>query len=114
LKEYIWAGEGLKKYRSKDNTVSDPLYSSMLSPWLSMGCVSPKAVYHEIKSYESIQGTNEGTQSLITELLRRDHSRLIAKKIWQPYFSTGRDKSKKARKPVRRKSICSKYGKRVE
>jgi deoxyribodipyrimidine photo-lyase len=89
MKDYIWAGEGLKKYRNKDNTVSDPLFTSMLSPWLSMGCVSPKAVYHEIKSYESIRGSNESTQSLITELLRRDHCRLIAKKYGNRIFQRG-------------------------
>lgn len=89
LKEYIWAGDGLRKYKSRENYISDPLFSSMFSPWLSMGCISPKAVYHEIKSYESIRGSNEGTQSLITELLRRDHCRLIAKKYGNKIFLRG-------------------------
>ncbi|MBK6477221.1 MAG: DASH family cryptochrome [Saprospiraceae bacterium] len=89
LKEYVWAGVGLRKYRAKDRSISDPFFTTMLSPWLSQGCVSPKVVYHEIKSYESINGTNENIQALLTELIRRDYCRLIAKKYGNKVFLKG-------------------------
>ncbi len=89
LKDYVWSDSGLRKFRTKDNFVSDPLFSSKLSPWLSQGCLSPKMVYHEIKSYESIHGSNEGSQKMTTALIRRDYCRLLAKKYGDKIFLRG-------------------------
>ncbi len=89
LKEYIWSDAGLRKFRNKEHSIADPLFSSMLSPWLAQGCLSPKMVYHEIKSYESVHGSNEGTQNMTTELIRRDYCRLIAKKYGDKIFLRG-------------------------
>ncbi|MEP7268701.1 MAG: DASH family cryptochrome [Saprospiraceae bacterium] len=80
LKEFIWSPEGLPKYRVKDRFIIQPMFSSELSPWLAHGCISPKMVYHEIKSYESIYGVDENTQSMTSDLMRRDFCRLMAKK----------------------------------
>ncbi len=89
LKEYIWSPQGLEKYRTKEKLFSSPMFSSGLSPWLAQGCISPKMVYHEIKSFESIHGINDNTQSMITELMRRDYCRLIAKKYSEKIFEPG-------------------------
>lgn len=89
LKEYVWSPEGLEKYRTKEKFFSSPMFSSGLSPWLAQGCISPKMVYHEIKSFESIHGSNDNTQSMIDELMRRDYCRLIAKKYGEKIFEPG-------------------------
>ncbi len=89
LKEYVWSENGLKQYRSKTNEINDPFYSSLLSSWLAQGCVSPKTIYHEIKTYESIHKPSEATQSLLLELLRRDYCRMIAKKYGHTIFERG-------------------------
>ncbi|MDZ4708656.1 MAG: DASH family cryptochrome [Saprospiraceae bacterium] len=89
LKEYIWSENGLNKYKAKDNLIDNPLFSSSFSPWLAQGCLSPKMIYHEVKSYESIHGSREATQSLISELIRRDYCRLMAKKYGDKIFQKG-------------------------
>lgn len=89
LKEYTWSEHGLRKYKAKGNQVDNPLFSSSLSPWLAQGSLSPKMIYHEIKSYESIHGSREATQSLISELIRRDYCRLMAKKYGDKIFLKG-------------------------
>lgn len=89
LKEYIWSENGLSKYKSKDNPIDSPLFSSSFSPWMGQGCLSPKMIYHEIKSYESIHGGSEATQALISELIRRDYCRLMAKKYGDKIFQRG-------------------------
>lgn len=89
LKEYIWSENGLHKYKSKENLIDNPLFSSAFSPWLAQGCLSPKLIYHEVKSYESIHGASEATQGLISELIRRDYCRLMAKKYGDKIFQKG-------------------------
>ncbi len=89
LKEYIWSDGGLKRYRAKDNFLNNALFSSSLSPWLAQGCLSPKMVYHEVKSYESIFRPGEASQNLLTELVRRDYCRLITNKYGDRVFQRG-------------------------
>lgn len=89
MKEYIWSDGGLKKYRAKDNFLNNALFSSSLSPWLAQGCISPKMVYHEVKSYESIFGPGEASQNLLTELIRRDYCRMITNKYGDKIFQRG-------------------------
>ena len=35
--------------------------STKFSPWLSMGCLSPRTVYHELKKYEGQRTANKST-----------------------------------------------------
>lgn len=35
--------------------------STKFSPWLAMGCLSPRLVYHEVKKYESQRTANKST-----------------------------------------------------
>lgn len=54
--------------------------STMLSPWIAMGCLSPKKVYYEAFAFES--GSDEAQQ----HLLYRDYLRLMAKKYGDLIF----------------------------
>jgi deoxyribodipyrimidine photo-lyase len=57
--------------------------SSCLSPWLAVGCVSPRQVYWEVvKHRNSLQNGD----ALMLELLWRDYFRFMFKKHGQKYF----------------------------
>lgn len=56
--------------------------SSKLSPWLALGCVSPRQVYWEIVKHE--QETNN--HPLMLELLWRDYFRFMFKKYSRKFF----------------------------
>jgi deoxyribodipyrimidine photo-lyase len=56
--------------------------SSKLSPWLAVGCVSPRQVYWEIMKHE--QETNN--HPLMLELLWRDYFRFMFKKYSRKFF----------------------------
>ena len=47
-------------------------YSTKFAPWLSVGCLSPRAVYHELKRYETERGASKSTYWVAFELTWRD------------------------------------------
>lgn len=63
--------------------------ASRLSPWLAMGCLSPKEVYAQLKTYEQQYRSNKSTQTFFLELLWRDHYRLMGKKYGDRIFEEG-------------------------
>lgn len=76
----------IKTYKETRNGLVGTDYSSKFSPWLAMGCLSPKWVYHEIKRFETQFKGNDSTYWLIFELLWRDFFRFMIKKHQQKYF----------------------------
>lgn len=86
LKEYIWEKEFIKTYKLTRNGLIGREYSSKLSSWLSLGCISPRKVYSEIKNFERERISNESTQWLIFELLWRDYFRFVFKKYGSKLF----------------------------
>lgn len=54
--------------------------TSLLSPWLSLGCLSPREIYWQIKEYEKDHGSNDFTSRIILELQWRDYFRFMLKK----------------------------------
>ncbi|WP_442589019.1 DASH family cryptochrome [Pedobacter sp. AW31-3R] len=57
-----------------------PRYSSALSPWLALGCLSPRKVYWAIKEAERQFGLNANFNQLVLGLLWRDYFRFMFKK----------------------------------
>jgi len=47
-------------------------YSSKFSPWLALGCISPRRIWHEVQRYEKQRVKNKSTYWLVFELLWRD------------------------------------------
>lgn len=87
LEFYLHNSHLIKRYKELRNNLLGWDYSSKLSPWLALGCVSPKQVYTELKTYESIHGANESTYWLYFELLWRDYFRFVGKKYGNKIFS---------------------------
>ena len=52
-------------------------YSSKLSAYLALGCLSPVTIYHEIKKYEKEVVKNSSTYWLIFEILWREFFRFV-------------------------------------
>ncbi len=57
--------------------------ASCLSPWLALGCISPRQVYWEVVKHRS---TLQNADALMLELLWRDYFRFMFKKHGQKYF----------------------------
>ncbi len=80
LEQYFWDRDLLKNYKETRNELIGSDYSSKFSAWLSVGAISPKSIYYEIKRYEKERVKNQSTYWLFFELLWRDFFKFMAKK----------------------------------
>ncbi|MBW4420023.1 MAG: DASH family cryptochrome [Myxacorys californica WJT36-NPBG1] len=80
LQHYFWTQEHLKTYKETRNGMLGADYSSKFSPWLALGCLSPRYIYWQVQAYESQRIRNDSTYWLIFELLWRDYFRFICAK----------------------------------
>ena len=86
MNQWIWERDCLKEYKETRNGMVGADYSSKLSPWLSIGCISALEVYWEIKKYESEREANESTYWLFFELLWREFFRFVARRYGAQIF----------------------------
>jgi deoxyribodipyrimidine photo-lyase len=89
INKYFYDTHAIAHYKETRNNLSGENYSSKLAPWLAQGCLSPRAVYHEIKDYEKEFGTNDGTEWLVFELLWRDYFCFMMCKHQTKFFDKG-------------------------
>ena len=88
LDAYFWQNDQLKVYKETRNGLLGADYSSKFSPWLALGCISPRQIYEEVKRYESERVANDSTYWLIFELIWRDYFRFVALKYGTRIFKT--------------------------
>jgi deoxyribodipyrimidine photo-lyase len=72
LEAYLWEEDRLRGYKRTRNGLLGAGYSSKLSPWLTLGCLSPRRVYAEVERYERERVANDSTYWLVFELRWRD------------------------------------------
>jgi len=89
LQTYFWEQDLLKVYKETRNGLLGANYSSKFSAWLSLGCLSPRYIYEEVKRYEKERKKNQSTYWLIFELIWRDYFRFICKKHGNKVFQLG-------------------------
>ena len=91
LQDFLWESGAIADYCHNRVSLTGHMRSSLFSPWLSQGCLSPKLVYHELKRFESERGTGESrsTYALFYELMYRDFLRLMVKKHGGQVFRKG-------------------------
>jgi len=89
LHAYFWEGDHLQHYKETRNGLLGADYSSKFSPWLALGCLSPRFIYEEVKRYEKQRVANDSTYWLIFELLWRDYFRFVAFKHGKKLFLKG-------------------------
>ncbi len=86
LQHYFFDTKSLSNYKLTRNGMIGADYSSKFSPWLAMGCLSPREINSEIKAYEKQFGANESTYWMVFELLWRDYFRFMMKKYANKFF----------------------------
>jgi deoxyribodipyrimidine photo-lyase len=86
LEHYFWTSDRLQVYKQTRNGMLKADDSSKFSPWLALGCLSPRYVYAQVKKYESDRLANDSTYWLIFELLWRDYFRFVATKHGNKLF----------------------------
>ena len=86
LKHYFHDTQCLSTYKETRNGMIGADYSSKFSPWLALGCLSPRFIYAEINKYEKQFGANDSTYWLVFVLLWRDFFRFMFKKHQTKFF----------------------------
>ncbi len=89
LQEYFWERNCLKSYKETRNGLLGEDYSSKFSPWLALGCLSPRYIEAEIRKYEELRIANDSTYWLKFELIWRDYFRFVVKKYGNRVFQPG-------------------------
>lgn len=77
VRHYLWDTEALADYKQTRNGLLGPDFSSRFSPWLALGCLSPRRLMAEIHRFEREVIANESTCWLGFELLWREFFRWI-------------------------------------
>ena len=93
---YLFEKKFISTYKKTRNGLIGKDYSSKLSIWLSIGCISPRMIYSQIKKYEEEVESNDSTYWLIFELIWRDYFRFMMKKYKNSYFLKEGIKDKEA------------------
>jgi len=73
LQYYFYETEKLTAYKWTRNKSLGMDYSSKFSPYLALGCISPRYIYHEVKKYEEQTKKKHGTWWFLFQLVCRDY-----------------------------------------
>ncbi|WP_029985963.1 DASH family cryptochrome [Pedobacter jeongneungensis] len=94
LQYYTFKSELLTGYRWSRNRSDGLDYSSKLSPYLALGCISPREIYEKVEAYEKEIKKNQSTWWLIFELVWRDYFTFKAMRLGTSIFKTAGFKNK--------------------
>ncbi|MGB3592285.1 MAG: DASH family cryptochrome [Nonlabens sp.] len=87
LDHYFWETKQLQDYKKTRNGLVGTDYSSKLSAWLAVGCISAREIYHEVKKFEKEIKKNQDTYWLIFELIWRDFFKYVSLKHGRDLFA---------------------------
>ena len=87
LNYYLWETDRLRSYKQTRNGMLGADYSSKFSPWLALGCLSPRYIFEHVQAYEADRVRNDSTYWLIFELLWRDYFRFVCQQHGDRVFS---------------------------
>lgn len=76
-----------QSYKATRNELDRTEASTKFSPWLALGCISPRQVMHALRMHESQQGANESTYWIFFELLWREYFQWYSHKYNQKLFA---------------------------
>lgn len=95
LQYYTFKSELLTGYRWTRNKSQGLDYSSKFSPYLALGCISPREIFEKVKDYEEKIKKNQSTWWLVFELVWRDFFTFKGMKFGDKIFKTKGYKNKK-------------------
>ncbi|MGL5618025.1 MAG: DASH family cryptochrome [Tannerellaceae bacterium] len=87
LRYYLWEIHAASTYKETRNAMEGADYSTRMSAWLSVGALSPRMIYHELKAYEDQFGANESTYWIVFEMMWRDYFSLVALQQGNRFFA---------------------------
>ncbi|MEZ8350759.1 DASH family cryptochrome [Vibrio splendidus] len=71
--EHYFSHDYASSYKQTRNAFDVIENSTKFSPWLALGCVSPKTIYRHLKQFEADHGSNDSTYWIYFELLWREY-----------------------------------------
>ena len=86
LQHYLWGSQAVATYKETRNGLVGHQYSTKFSPWLALGCLSPRMIYSELKRYEKTEVANHSTYWVVFELLWRDYFKFVCLKFGDRVF----------------------------
>ncbi|MFI2859133.1 DASH family cryptochrome [Paenibacillus sp. JSM ZJ436] len=89
LTYYFHEQDNISRYSETRNGMLEPDASSKLSPYLALGCLSPRFVYWSLKEAEAARSVNESTQGFLDELLWREYFIYVHRKHGSRIFAAG-------------------------
>ena len=88
LDYYLEETHLIARYRSTRNRSLGPDYSTKFSPYLALGCLSPRTIFHRITAYGR-EHKNYGGSSVIFEMRWRDFFLYLGRKHGNRVFRPG-------------------------
>ncbi|OAV42844.1 hypothetical protein A3850_016580 [Lewinella sp. 4G2] len=89
LAYYLEETHLVMKYRSTRNRSLGPDYSTKFSPYLAIGALSPRMVYHRIKDYQQQTGKRYVGNNILFEMRWRDYFLFLGVKHGDGIFRPG-------------------------
>ena len=88
LEHYLFETEQLTSYRWTRNRSLGLEYSSKFSPYMALGCLSPRTIFEAVKRYEATIKKNQSTWWLIFEIVWRDYITFKLMRFQNAVYST--------------------------
>lgn len=108
LRELLMEGSAIYSKPVKSAS-SREIFSSKLSAWLSVGCLSPRMVYWLIKDAEDKHGPNPNFNQILLGLLWRDYFRFMFKKHGPHFFNDFAMKVPQVHSPEQEKDLLEQW-----
>ncbi len=105
LEKYM-SSSAPSSYKETRNHMMGWHHSTKFSPWLALGCVSPKLVVQRLQAYENKYGANDSTYWIYFELLWREFFYWHAIKVGSGLFQSNTDDRQSARQAKHFKAWC--------
>jgi len=80
VKSYFYETEKISVYKETRNGMIGSDYSSKFSPWLALGCISPREIIYDLMHFEKNNIKNESTYWLFFELMWREYFHWVMRK----------------------------------
>lgn len=87
IEEYIWRWKGLEEYQETRTESGRHNSSTKLSPWLALGCISPRCLYSNVKRFEEKNGSTDAVNTILGELIARDYFKWVSASVGRKLFA---------------------------
>jgi deoxyribodipyrimidine photo-lyase len=86
LNSYIFEKQLIATYKETRNQMVGADYSTKFSPWLALGCISPREIMFTVSKFEKDINKNESTYWVYFELLWREYFHWVMRKYDKLFF----------------------------